>query len=65
MGLSNSYLFGGVVGLALTIGLFAYLIGKSLFALVQRPGDPRTFFALCVTLQILAQNFPSRIFPTR
>ena len=64
-GFIESYLFGGVVGLVLTIGVFAYLLGKSLFALVQRPGDPRTFFALCVTLQILAQNFSESHFPNQ
>jgi O-antigen ligase len=64
-GFVESYLFGGVIGLTLTVGLFAYLIGKSVLALLQRPGDPRTFFAFCVTLQILAQNLAESHFPNQ
>lgn len=62
-GFVESYLFGGLVGLTLTVGLFAYLIGKSVLALVRRPADPRTFFALSVTLQILTQNLAESHFP--
>jgi O-antigen ligase len=62
-GFIESYLSGGAVGFVLTVGVFVYLLVKSVFALVLRPEDPRSFFALCVALQIATQNLSESDFP--
>ena len=63
-GFIESYLFSGAVGLVLTIGVFVYLLVKSVSALVLRPAARRSFFALCITLQAAARNVSESDFPS-